>query len=140
MSRSGAIDLVWGDGEHRFRLAIGQLEELEQITKIGPFELFEKMLRKQWRVGEVRHVIRIGLIGGGMGPADAVALVDRYISEWPWTESVGVALHILTAALVGSEADPAGKAEAGDEDTAGASPASSGTAQRAASRRRKSTK
>lgn len=138
MSARGECELLFGDGRHRFRLAIGQLQELEEKTKLGPFELFEKMLSRKWRVDEIRHVIRIGLIGGGLSPLEAVTLVDRHIDDWPWTENVAIALQVLNEALAGNPADPPGKAEAGTP-SGGASPASSATAPRSGSRRRKST-
>lgn len=140
MSRSGGVDITWGDGEHKFRLAIGQLRDLEEKTKVGPFELFEKLRLNRWRVDDLAHVLRVGLVGGGMSAPAAVDLVTRHIDEWPLVESALVAQAVLLAALVGSEADPAGKGQADAAESAGASPASSGTARPAASRRRKSTK
>jgi hypothetical protein len=129
LSRTGAVDLTWGDGDHTYRLAIGQLRELEEKTKLGPVELFQKMVKGAWRVDEVRHVLRIGLKGGGMPEPDAVAFVDRHIDEWPWFDTVAVALHVLTVAISGyPEDDPtAGKAEAGARNGS-ASPASTQTA------------
>jgi hypothetical protein len=140
MSRSGGVDLTWGDGQHTFRLAIGQLRDLEEKTKVGPFELFERLRLNRWKVDDLAHVLRVGLIGGGMSAPSAVDLVTRHIDEWPLVESAMVAQAVLLAALVGSEADPAGKGQAAEAVSAGASPASSETARPAASRRRKSTK
>ena len=139
MSARGDVELVWGDGRHRFRLAIGQLQELEEKTGHGPFELFEKMLARKWRVADIRHVIRIGLIGGGKSPAEAVALVDRHIDDWPWVENVSIALHVLNEALSGNPEDQPGKEGAGEAGSGGASPALSETEPRSGSRRRKST-
>lgn len=140
MSRSGGIDLTWGDGEHTFRLAIGQLRDLEEKTKVGPFELFERLRQNRWRVDDLAHILRVGLIGGGMAAPQAVDLVTRHIDEWPLVESALVAQAVLVAALVGAPDDPVGKGQAAGAESAGVSPASSGTAQPAASRRRKSTK
>lgn len=140
MSRSGGVDLTWGDGQHTFRLAIGQLRDLEEKTKVGPFELFERLRLNRWKVDDLAHVLRVGLIGGGMPAPQAVDLVTRHIDEWPLIESAMVAQAVLLAALVGSEADPAGKGQAVAAESAGASPASSEAARPAASRRRKSTK
>lgn len=139
MSKRGYIELVFGNGKHRFRLAIGELGDLEHETKLGPFELFERMIAKKWRVAEIRAVIVQGLIGGGMDRYDAVDLVDRCIDDWPWTENVSIALQVLNAALAGDPDDQPGKQEAGEEPVDGPSPASSGTAPRSASRRKKRT-
>lgn len=140
MSRSGGVDITWGDGQHTFRLAIGQLRDLEEKTKVGPFELFEKLRTNRWRVDDLAHVIRVGLIGGGMPTPQAVDLVTRHIDEWPLVESALVAQAVMLAALVGSQDDPAGKEAAAGAGSAGASPASTGTARRSGSRRGKSTK
>lgn len=139
MSRRGDIELVFGDGKHRFRLAIGELGDLEKATGLGPFELFEKFIAKRWRVGEIREVIRIGLIGGGMSKMEAVELVDEHIDDWPWVENVSIALEVLNAALAGDPNDQPGKQQAGEDPQDGPSPALSGTARRSGSRRAKST-
>lgn len=139
MSARGDVDLLFGDGRHRFRLAIGQLQELEQKTNLGPFELFEKIIARKWRTSEIAHVIRIGLTGGGLSSFEAAALVDRHIDDWPWTENVSIALQILNEALSGNPDDQPGKEEAGAAANGGASPASSATALRSGSRRRKPT-
>lgn len=139
MSRRGDIELTWGDGKRRFRLAIGELGDLEKATGLGPFELFEKILAKKWRVREIRDTILYGLVGGGLDKFEAVDLIDRHIDDWPWTENVAIALEVLNAALAGDPNDQPGKQKAGEEPLVGPSPASSGTAPRSASRRKKST-
>jgi Phage tail tube protein, GTA-gp10 len=96
--------------------------------------------QNRWRVDDVAHVLRVGLIGGGMPAPQAVDLVTRHIDEWPLIESALVAQAVIMAALAGSQDDPVGKGVAAGVESAGASPASTATAQRSGSRRGKSTK
>ena len=150
MSRDASIDLVWGDGQHRFRLAIGELRELEEKRKAGPVQLAERLTglydmfgnrtaTPSWRVDDIRETIRLGLIGGGMAPHEAVALVDGYMDRWPLLRSAGVAAQILDAALSGHPDEPVGKGQAVEGKQASASPASTATGPRSATRRKKST-
>ena len=114
MSLSGRITLFFGDVEHDFRLAIGQLRELQDKTGVGPLTLFRRVLSGDWRVDDLREVIRLGAIGGGMTPLHAADLVKRYCEARPLMESVEPALLILQAAITGTEQEqpPAGKPEA----------------------------
>lgn len=156
MSRDASIELVWGDGEHRFRLAIGEMRELEEKRKAGPVQIAERLtglydmfgnrtVTPSWRVDDIRETIRLGLIGGGMPVHDAVALVDGYMDRWPLLRSAGVAAQILDAALSGHPDEPVGKDQAGEEPTAeteaapSASPASTETGAPSGTRRKKST-
>jgi hypothetical protein len=109
MSRTGAIDLVWGDGEYTFRLPIGQLRELQEKTGVGPGELADRMLHGKWRIDDLRETLRLGLIGGGMEPTKATVLIRRYFDDRPLLENVKPAHVVLLAALVGSQEEPVGK-------------------------------
>ncbi len=71
-----------------------------------------------WRVHEVRDIIRLGLIGGGTAPADALRLVRSYVEQRPILESVPLALRIVESGLY---APPAKDGEAG-EPQAGPTP------------------
>lgn len=125
MSRSGAVDLSWGDGEHSFRLPIKQLQELEEKCGAGTFEIYGRLSPTKdvfgnvaaapaWRVADLYHTIRLGLVGGGMPAHEAVKLVDRYFDEWPKIETAIVCAGILGESLSGHEAEPVGKAEAAE--------------------------
>lgn len=102
MSRAAEIELEWADGKHLFRLAIGQLRELQEKTNAGPNELFNRLGEQTWRVDDIRETIRLGLIGGGAAPERALGLTGRYVDERPLLENVPVARAILLAALIGA--------------------------------------
>ena len=127
---SGSLSLDWADGHHIFRLAIAQLRELQDKTGVGPAALFDRLASRQWRVDDLRETIRLGLIGGGMDPLDALALVRRYVDERPLLESVEPAWRILAAALVGPSDDQPGKegAPTAAAETESSSAASTGQA------------
>lgn len=130
MSRHGDCSFVWADGQYTFRLPIGQVRELEEKCGLGVYEIYLRMAARQWRFDHLRETIRLGLIGGGMSPVEALKLVQRYVDERPFIESVEPALRILGAGLVGPEEDqPLGKkAEAAEHESASASPPSTETA------------
>jgi hypothetical protein len=133
MSRNGSVTLTFGDGEHLFRLALGELRELQEKCDAGPQEIARRLQGGTWRIDDVREPIRLGLIGGGMKPADAYVTVKRYVDERPaWAENALVAFSVLAAAIVGVEEEPLGKARAGkrkprSQKASGDTPASTAT-------------
>jgi hypothetical protein len=139
----GSVRLEWGDGEHAFRLAIGQLRELQESVNrprvamgapaIGPRTLLRLLSAGDAWPDEVAEVLRLGLVGGGMKPVEAARLVRLYVNppERPVLESAPVAQVVLMAALVGVRDDPVGKKPRRRRrraTTASASPASTASA------------
>jgi hypothetical protein len=144
MSRSASIPLVFGDGEHTFRLGIGQLAELDEKCDAGPMEQLARMQAGTWRIKDLRETIRLGLIGGGLPAADAFRLVQRYVDERPLAESVPIAMAVLYACVVGDPGDEPGEGEAGTETAtdpaaSSTSPDSTAAARPSGGRRAKST-
>ena len=120
MSADGSTTLLWADGEHRFRLAIGQLRELQEKCDAGPGELLLRLTSHRWRVDDILQTIRLGLIGGGMSPTNALVLVKRYVEDRPWGENIVIAAQIIVAAVTGDpneERDTSKKAEAATAST-----------------------
>ncbi len=101
MGRHAAIELDWGDGTYTFRLGLDELEELEEKADAGIFALARKMSPdvQLARSREIREVIRLALIGGGMPAVDALRKVRRYLDERPLDESRDTAYAIVLAAL-----------------------------------------
>lgn len=101
MSRHGAIEVDWSGGEHTFRLGLSEIEELEAACDMSVFLLYAAMSTEVpfARMKHYSETIRLGLIGGGMKPIDAKALVRRYVDERPLSESVALGEVILKAAL-----------------------------------------
>lgn len=109
MSAAGTITFDWGDAEHRFRLAIGELRELQEKCDSGPELIRWRIETGQWRIDDLRETLRLGLIGAGMKAEEALTLVRRHVDGRPLLFSKAPAFAVLTAALAGSPKDPVGK-------------------------------
>ncbi|MCB5173643.1 gene transfer agent family protein [Microvirga lenta] len=127
MSRTGSVELDFADGTYTFRLGIGQLRELQETVNkprvrlgaplIGPMSLLQLLQNYDAWPHEVREVIRLGLIGGGTKPEDALDLVRRYVEIRPLMETAIHAQAILSAALAGTPEEPIeGKPEAASQE------------------------
>lgn len=109
-NRNGRIELDFADGTYGFRLAIGELEELQEKTGVGPYALLRRLLANDWLIEDVRQSIRLGLIGGGAEPIAAKKLVERYIDQRSdWLNNAMLAQAIVSAALVGAPEEVPGK-------------------------------
>ena len=126
MSRDASITFDWADDTHTFRLPLGQLRELQEKTDAGPLSLLRRLQGGTWRVDDAREVIRLGLIGGGMKPEDALTLTRRYVDPpCPMLASVNTAVLILGAAVLGVDDEPLpGKDRTAEATTGSASPSS----------------
>lgn len=117
--QDGSVTLSWGDGEYRFRLAFGQWAELQEAVNrsrvalgapmIGPAELLQAMIRGNAWPAEVREVLRLGLIGGGMKSDRALVLIKRHVEGAAWAHSLAVAGSVLARSMFGPPDDTAGK-------------------------------
>lgn len=134
MSADGSVTLNWAGEERKFRLAIGQLRELQENVNrwrtsigaplIGPNSLVRLLVAGDAWPSDVREIIRLGLIGGGMKIDLVPALVRRYVDERPLVESTQIAQAILLVALVGVPDDPVGKKPTAGTDAETKIPAS----------------
>jgi hypothetical protein len=120
MSADGSVTLAWAGEERKFRLAIGQLRELQEnvnrwrvnigAAPIGPSSLLRLLMGGDAWPDEVREIVRLGLIGGGeVGIALVPGLIKRYVDDRPLVESTQVAQAVLLSAMVGVPDDPVGK-------------------------------
>lgn len=116
MARDASIDIAWADGDFRFRLAWGQLVELQERCNTGPYVILNRLYDGQWRMEDITNVIRLGLIGGGMSPTDALKKVRTYVEDRPPLENVLVAQAVLAAGLQGAPEEKVGEAS-GEAET-----------------------
>jgi hypothetical protein len=110
MSRDARIELDWADGTYSFRLAWAQIIELQEQCKAGPFVILQRLYSGQWLAEDISNVIRLGLIGGGMTPGDALKKVRTYVEDRPPMENVLFAQGVLAAGLQGAPDEPLGEA------------------------------
>jgi hypothetical protein len=105
------VTFHFGDAVYAFDLTkIAQLQDLQDKTGMGPQELFQRLVRGQWRVQELSETVRLALIGGGTKPADAAVIVERHLLSVPLVESVKIAVAALQMLLIGP-VDAGGNAE-----------------------------
>jgi hypothetical protein len=102
MARDASIELDWADGTFVFRLAWGELEKLQEACDAGPYVILGRLDDGTWRIGDISNTIRLGLIGGGMKPVDALHKVREYVEKRPPVENLMFAQAILSAGLVGA--------------------------------------
>lgn len=115
MTRDASITLPFADGDYTFRLAWGELTKLQEACDAGPFLIWSDLLNGQWRVEQITNVIRLGLIGGGRQPEEALKLVRGYVEDRPPLQTLALAQGILGAALQGAPDETLGGAPAAPE-------------------------
>lgn len=97
--RFAEITLTWADGDYSFRLGLSELEELERNLDLSIYAIAYGLRDMTAKTIVIREVLRNGLIGGGMPPADALAKVRRYIDELPLDVNRMTALAVALRAI-----------------------------------------
>lgn len=110
------MSLVWADGDYTFRLGWGELEALQEACDAGPWVILDRLVTKRCLVGDIAHVIRQGLIGGGLEPAKATPLVRTYVEKRPPAENLLYAIAILQAGIQGMPEEPVGELDAANRE------------------------
>ena len=105
MTRDASITLDWADGTYTFRLAWGQLMELQDQCDAGPYVVLNRLAGGTWKMQDVTQPIRLGLIGGGMTPPQALLLTRRYVEDRPPMENWATAYAVLSAGILGHAED-----------------------------------
>lgn len=113
MSRSAELTLDWADGTYLFALKWGQLIELQEKCDAGPYVVLARLEEGSWRVGDIADTIRLGLIGGGLPPLEALKLTRTYVEARPPLENLRAAQAILAAGLMGVPEERVGKPQPG---------------------------
>ena len=83
MNTSAEVILKWGDGEYLFALKLKQVEELQRQCGAGIGTIFHRFMTREMYVADIYHTIRLGLIGGGMPPTEALDKVNAYVDGQP---------------------------------------------------------
>lgn len=129
MSKKPEIELEWADGTYLFALRAVQVEELEAISKnprvpdkvgIGFGAIYQRVFSGEWYDSDLYNIVRLGLIGGGMGAIDAKRMCETYVHNAPRVgglhnmtkdSPLAVAQAVLIATIVGIDS----KAEDADD-------------------------
>jgi hypothetical protein len=111
MSRDASVTLDFVDGPHEFRLGWGELVKLQETCDAGPYVIYQRLMLGQWRMQDISATIRLGLVGGGMKPEEALRMVQGNVETRPPLESLPLAQGILGIALQGAPDEKPGEAE-----------------------------
>ncbi|MBN8987417.1 MAG: gene transfer agent family protein [Rhizobiales bacterium] len=109
MSANGTRTIVWANGEDQFCLSkIGLLLDLEAKCNAPLGVIFGRLGTGTFGVNDVRETIRLGLMGGGMAPEQAMDAVKRHVddNEHGLAPSVLVAYAVVEAVMIGVPEDP----------------------------------
>lgn len=87
----------FGDGEKTFALTDDMITELERITELGIGAVYLRAVNMQFKLVDLVEIIRLGLIGGGATPEQAMQLTDTYARNRPMDELFPLALDVLDA-------------------------------------------
>lgn len=85
----------FGNREHAFALTDPMIFELEQKAGVGSGLLYQRVMTGAFFLADLIEIIRLGLIGADMAPADAQRLIDTYATGRPIMEIAPLALDIL---------------------------------------------
>lgn len=114
MSRDGSVTLPFVDGPKIFRLGWGELIKLQEACDAGPYVIYRRLMMGAWKLEDISNTIRLGLIGGGMTPEQALNFVRDYVEARPPLESIPLAQGILGIALQGAPDEKPGE-QGGEE-------------------------
>ncbi|KIN60636.1 DUF3356 domain containing protein [Sulfitobacter noctilucae] len=95
----------FGTADHTFTLTDAMIAELERVCDCGIGTLYQRTVAMAFRSADLTEIIRLGLIGGGMTPQEAMQLTDTYARNRPMGEVFPLALDILDARWNGTEPD-----------------------------------
>lgn len=109
MSRSAKVRAFFGDADQDFALLIGQCVELQELTGCGLGVSLGRI--EQFWVNDVKQVLRLGLIGGGMAKEQAYRLVERHVVSGELGVCADVAFKVVAAAIAGVPDEPLGGAK-----------------------------
>lgn len=89
-----------------FRLRFGEVVDLEQACgKIGIGAIYQRLATTSYFMSDVFHILRLGLIGGGMPSIEAEELVRAQIEARPLVQLGALAQDVIIALMSGIEAD-----------------------------------
>lgn len=92
----------FGDTSHVFTLTPREIVELERLSGVGIGAFCQRISRRDARYSDLRDVIRLGLIGGGLDPQDAEGMVATYVDGRPLERTFLLAIDIVAALYFGA--------------------------------------
>jgi len=112
----GAVILDFAGAPRTFHLRLGELVDLEQACgQVGCGVIFQRFATTSFKAMDVLHVLRLGLIGGGMPAQEAEALVRDQMDARPLMVNSALAEEIVLAMMVGVPPVAPGAGKAADQ-------------------------
>lgn len=106
---TGKITLAAFDGRsYEFKLAIGQLRQLQSDRRKGAYALHKSLIDGSWFVDDLVAILRVGLRGGGMSAEETARVVRDLIEPTPPMELLPTAKIVLSIGLYGPPDDAIG--------------------------------
>ncbi|NTA79621.1 gene transfer agent family protein [Agrobacterium tumefaciens] len=105
----GEVTLPFGDGEYKFNLTWDLACSWERDNDRSLFATFSHMVQaRAAMLTDIRSILHLGLVGGGMTPVEATNKVKTWVENRPIAESMPIVLTVVEALLFGTdkEADP----------------------------------
>lgn len=113
MTRSAKVRVFFGDADHDFALLIGQCVELQELTGAGLGVTLTRI--ETLCVTDIRQVLRLGLIGGGMAKEMAFRHVERHVVAGEIGVCAEIAYKVCAAAIAGAPEEVVGESKGGEE-------------------------
>lgn len=92
------VEEDFADGTYKFALTWPLATEWEKTTDRSLYGTLINIMRTGIaQLHDTRELVRLGLIGGGMSPSDALRMVRTYVEERPAAENFSLVVKIVDA-------------------------------------------
>ncbi|UXS08694.1 gene transfer agent family protein [Agrobacterium tumefaciens] len=96
------VEEDFADGTYKFALTWDLASEWEKTTDRSMYATLLHAVRTGIvNLNDAREILRLGLIGGGMTPTDALRLVRTYVENRPAAENFPLVVRVMDAAFHG---------------------------------------
>jgi hypothetical protein len=112
--RTAKVRVFFGDRKYDFQLGLGELEELDELARVGPNVQLMRLQSGTWTLDDVRQPIRLGLVGGGLDKEAAYVLTERHVRPGYLADCAKIAAVVLMAATLGFEDEQLGELSAAE--------------------------
>jgi len=102
LSRDASVTFDWADGTFQFRLGWGEIAKLQEACDAGPFVILDRLNAKACKIEDISNVLRLGLVGGGLTPVEALKKTRAYVEARPPAENLLPAIAVLSAGCYGA--------------------------------------
>ncbi|UXS38343.1 gene transfer agent family protein [Agrobacterium tumefaciens] len=98
------VEEDFADGTYKFALTWPLAAEWEKTTERSLYATLLHATRTGIvNLNDARELVRLGLIGGGLPPTDALRLVRTYVEERPAAENFGLVINLVSAFFHGTD-------------------------------------